>query len=208
MQPGGAVLAALRARPEMAISAWGFIVRGAMLANAVGGPCALQCARYGQSSIYQIDVGAGAGDWYIPYHHGQARHCDVPQGQPDGTLVVTFPMNGCAREVREDAGSNRFYHDADAISMPGHPPGVLKIRITPQDYEGASRTAHMRSLRYFAGEVQMARETPNTGGYEHTIISVKRGGNWQVYGSANMRLNGDGWQIKDNVPTLLGTFAD
>jgi hypothetical protein len=208
--PGAAVLASLRATPDVAIAAWGFVVRGGMLADdAVGGACGLACNLFGQSGCYELRVGLGATDWYIPYGMGEARHCDVPRGQPNGTLVVTFPMNGCALEVRQiDGNTNRFYHDADGNSMPHNPPGALKIRVNPADYAGPERTAHVRALRYFAREVQDQLEVPNRGGYEHSIICVMRNGEWKVYGSTNMRLNGDAWQIKDRVPYSLGKFDD
>jgi len=202
MKPGAAVLAALRASPGMATAAWGFVVRGQMLGNAVGGGCTLACGRYRESSVYEIAVGAGAGDFYIPFGHGQARHCDVPQGQPNGTLVVTFPMNGCALEVREIDGNNRFYHDSDGNSMPALPPGVQKIRIVAADYEGPEQTAETRFPRYVNPDIEAA------GNFEHSIISVKRGGQWEVYGSTCILVNDDGWQIKDRVPYHLGDFAD
>lgn len=137
----------------------------------------------------------------------------MPAGQPNGTLVVTFPMNGCALEVRDVGGGiNRFYHDADGNSMPPIPPGNQKFRATAVDYQGAQRIVHERSLRWFDHAVQNDRLNrnlaPNAGGYEHNVICVKDGANWKVYASANIRLNGDAWQVKDNVPYSLGMFAD
>lgn len=212
MIPGHTVLANLRANPAVAIAAWGFIVRGGPLSDQNGGGCTLACARYRQSSIYQISVARGGNDWYIPYAHDEARHCDVPRNQPNGTLVVTFPMNGCALEVRLVAGQNRFYHDADGNSMPNDPPGVRKIRVEAPDYEGPDRVTHERALRYFSIEAQNALTErnldPNTGGYEHSVLCVKQNGRWHVYGSCNIRLNDDAWQIKDRVPTHLGSFDD
>ena len=208
MKDGGTVLAALRSKPSMAIAAWGFIVRGEPLADGQGQGCTLTCTRYGNSSIYQIAVARGGTDWYIPFHFGEARYCDVPRGETDGTLVVTFPMNGCALEVRRINGDNRFYHDSDGNSMPNDPPGVRSIRVTAPDYEGPDRTAHFRALRYFSAEVQNQLEVPNRGGYEHTVLCVKQGSQWKVYGSTNIRLNFDAWQIKDRVPYHLGTFDD
>jgi hypothetical protein len=80
--------------------------------------------------------------------------------------------------------------------------GAPKLRVAYADYAGPDNTAHERSLRYFGPDKD------NVGGYEHNIICVKRGGNWEVYSSAVMRLNGDAWQIKDRVPYHVGTFAD
>ncbi len=173
-----------------------------MLTDAVGGACALTCNRYKLTGVYQIDVGMGVGDWYIPYAHQQARYCDVPHGEPDGTLVVTFPMNGCALEVHAGINGNRFYHDADGNSMPNNL-GMPKLRVAYADYAGPDNTTHERALRYFGNP-----DLPNAGGYEHNIICVKRGGDWEVYSSAVIRLNGDAWQVKDRVPYQVGVFAD
>ena len=109
-------LASLRATPAVECARSGFICRGALLNSALGGPCSLSCQTF--SGVYQIDVAAGAGDWFIPFASGAARYCDIPRGQPDGTLVVTYPMNGCALEVHRRTTGNRFYHDSDGRSMP------------------------------------------------------------------------------------------
>jgi hypothetical protein len=202
MKPGNAVLALLRHQPKTAISAWGFIVRGGPLSNPQGGGCTLTCQQYRNSSIYQIDVAAGGPDWYIPFGYREARYCDVPSGQPNGTLVVTFPMNGCALSVHATGTGNRFFHDSDGNSMGGLVLGAEKVRVTYADYTGPDNTAHERSLRYFGPDKD------NAGGYEHSIICVKEGGEWGVYASAVIRLNADAWQIKDRVPYAVGRFAD
>ncbi|MFJ4247458.1 hypothetical protein [Pseudomonas sp. NPDC089741] len=202
MKPGNEVLALLRNQPSVAISAWGFIVRGDALRDAVGGACTLTCTRYNQSSIYRIDVVAGGPDWYIPFSQGEARYCDVPSGQPDGTLVVTYPMNGCALSVHATATGNRFFHDSDGNAMGGLVVGAQKIRVTNNDYSGPDNTTQERCRRYFGPDKD------NTGGYEHTVICIKRGAYWHVYGSAIIRVNADAWQVKDRVPYALGQFDD
>ncbi len=207
MKDGGAVLTVLRNQPGTAIAAWGFLVRGAALGNPLGGGCTLTCARHRESSVYQIDVVAGGPDWYIPFADGKARHCDVPRGQPSGTLVVTFPMNGCALEVHATETGNRFFHDSDGKSMVRDGLGAAKYRADYSAYAGPENTTHERSLRYFGVDAD-GNVKENAGGYEHSVICVKVGGDWQVFSSAVMRVNQDAWQIKDQVPYALGRFAD
>lgn len=202
MKPGGAVLTLLRNQPGMAIAGWGFIVRGAALSNPLGSGCTLTCDQYGTTSVYQIAVVPGGPDWYIPFAYGVARYCDVPSGQPNGTLVVTFPMNGCALEVHPTLTGNRFFHDSDGNSMVRDGLGAAKFRADYSSYAGPENTTHERSLRYFGPDKE------NRGGYEHTVLCVKVGGLWQVYSSAIMRVNEEAWQIKDQVPYGLGSFAD
>ncbi len=43
---------------------------------------------------------------------------------------------------------------------------------------------------------------------EGRFLCVKVGGLWQVYSSAILRVNEEAWQIKDQVPYGLGSFAD
>jgi hypothetical protein len=111
-------------------------------------------------------------------------------------------MNGCALSVHTTGTGNRFFHDSDGNSMVGLVLGVEKVRVTYADYAGPDNTAHERSLRYFGPDKD------NAGGYEHSIICVKEGGDWGVYASAVIRLNADAWQIKDGVPYAVGRFAD
>lgn len=67
-------------------------------------------AHIGLSSIYQINVTAGGTDFYIPYRHGNALYCDVPRGRNNGTLVVTFPMNGCALDIAVSSDAWQIKH--------------------------------------------------------------------------------------------------
>lgn len=220
MKNGAAVLGVLRSKPKTAISAWGFISRGDCLSDQVGGNAALRCVRYGQTSIYQIQVARGGTDYYIPYRSGEARYCDVPRGRPDGTLVVTFPMNGCALEVhRRPNGDLRFFHDADGKSMAPLPMGGHRVRVfraTYGDMSGASEPA----IAAFQREQSRAESKGLhfMGNFEHNIYCIKISGKWQVYASACVlsrmvtdlleeRAN-DAWQIKNDVPYFLGEFDD
>ncbi len=236
MKDGSIVLAMLRYNSDVAIRAWGFVTRGNALTNPIGGPCTLKCGRFRESSVYEIMVDDTNGpDWYIPFEQGEARYCDVPAGEPNGTLVVTFPMNGCALEVHATEKGNRFYHDSDGKSMPKNL-GEPKFRV---DYAGygtytervknikgeetggtiVHRTAHDRSLRYFGPENEH-RTYPYQGGYEHNIICVKKGDSWNVYASAvivlttmreveeTIRKTRDAWQVKDYVQYKVGAFLD
>jgi hypothetical protein len=208
MRPPAQVLAALRATPRSACKAYGFTCRGAMLSTtAVGGPCALNCVV--NDTVYQIDVTVGAGDWFIPFAAGTALHCDVPRGQPNGTMVVTFPMNGCALAVHRRVSGNRFYHDSDGRHMPAVDPdyNTLVFRANAALYEGAWARASEVFQRTERGPL-----APQN--FEHTLICIKQGPRWEVYQTAvvttvNMT-NGatNSWQIKDGPPVSLGSFLD
>lgn len=207
MKPAGQVLALLRTQPSTACAAWGFMCRGAPLGGALGGGCTLTCTA--NNGVYTIDVAAGGPDWFIPYGAGTARYCDVPSGEPNGTLVVTFPMNGCALEVHPTATGNRFYHDADGVHMPVLATAA-KCRVDANMYEGPGAKAMSVFARY--------PDSPDSNivgqNFEHTIICVKNGAQWNVYQTAvvttmNKATGGrSSWQIKDGPPVHLGVFAD
>lgn len=201
MKPAALVLALLRTSPSDTTKAWGFILRGACLSNPVGGGCTLACAI--ADGVYQITATAGGTDWYIPFAQGQARYCDVPAGEPNGTLVVTFPMNGCALEVRGlVGGGNRFYHDSDGTSLPAGPVAP-KCRVNYATMAGANEQMFEKAMR-----------TPRLQNFEHTVICVKDGGNWRVYQTAVITsfqtdmVNVNRFQVKDYMPNPLATFAD
>lgn len=206
MKPAGQVLALLRTNPATTCAAWGFMCRGAALNNAIGGACALVCTT--NDGVYTITVNAGGGtDWYIPFAAGTARYCDVPNGQPNGTLVVTFPMNGCALEVHPTLNGNRFYHDSDGKHMPVLNT-VAKVRVNADMYEGEGAKAMTACARHDGSRGIIGQN------FEHTIICVKDGGLWNVYQTAvvttmNMKTQEhSSWQIKDGPPVHLGVFAD
>ena len=208
MKPAGQVLALLRTQPATACAAWGFMCRGAPLNSALGGNCTLTCTT--NDGVYLIDVADGGGtDWFIPFASGAARYCDVPGGQPNGTLVVTFPMNGCALEVHPTATGNRFYHDSDGKHMPVLA-SAAKCRVDANMYEGPGAKA-MSTLSRFPDRSDHDIVGQN---FEHTIICVKDGAYWNVYQTAVVttmnKSNGarSSWQIKDGPPVHLGVFGD
>ncbi len=218
-KPAAQILALLRTAPNTVCAAWGLICRGSPLSAAIGGGCNLDCEAV--EGVYQLSVSIGAGDWFIPFAQGTAHYCDVPSGQPNGTLIVTFPMNGCALEVHPTATGNRFYHDSDGCHMPVLT-SIAKFRSVYNQYSGNNnRPAEIFERKYGAeGTFVLATDgtrSPSTlisGGFEHTLICVKNGANWEVYQTAVCNtINTDTgvrtyWQIKNGSPLNLGVFSD
>lgn len=235
MKSGSAALAYLRANTKSALAAYGFIIRGLALREAVGSGCTLTCELYPgteMTSVYQIDVTLGGKDWFIPFGQGEARYCDVPRGEPDGTLVVTYPMNGCALEVRDVDGKNRFFHDSDGKSLPALASGSPKFRLVYAKYAGMTEPTKSRAERYLMAPSDEGKSKPfkvteegpqiieerpfYKGNWEHTILCIKRGAKWDVYSSAiillkEMNSSGKGfanniaWPVRD--APLLGPGA-
>lgn len=213
MPPAPALLVALRNNPANACADNGYICRGAPLGAAVGGGCTLTCETY--STVYKINVVAGGPDWFIPFAQGQARHCDIPRGQPNGTLVVTFPMNGCALEVHRRTTGNRFYHDSDGNSMPAvdtnYATQVFRANAAAIEGPGSRLETIFAAHPSGADAPEGAVIGQN---FEHTIICVKNGARWDVYQTAVITTLNTGtgerlaFQVPNGPPVHLGHFND
>lgn len=162
--------------------------------------------------MFFLSIKTGGYDWYIPYAHDEAKSVLVPFGQPDGTLVVTFPMNGCALEVRQEENGNRFFHDADGKNMPNVTTETIKFRADYRRYGGA------RDL--VAQEHQDMRDSSgNTnlypGQFHFDLFAVKKGGLWHVCQTASMSVvfmdTANFYTnkvFKREIDHYLGSFAD
>lgn len=212
---GSTILKLLRSDPEHVMSRKGFICTGGALQAARGGRCSLTCTE--RDGVYELGVDAnGTGDYFIPWGQSEARFCDVPKNAPDGTLVVTFRMNGCALEVHEFGRSNRFLHDSDGVSLDG---GMrqAKCRVDADMYEGpgAAATARWTALPGWLDEGESGWRRMC---YEHTLICVKQGQVWNVYQTAIVSKSwldkGDPTttvayeHIKNGPPVHVGVFSD
>lgn len=156
-------------------------------------------------------IEANGPDWYIPWAENAAKSILVPFGQPDGTLVVTYPMNGCALEVRQEVAGNRFFHDADGKNMPNST--VLpKFRADYRRYGGIHDpvAAEYFEMRDSEGETKTHPYPP-----QFHIFVVKKGGSWHVCQTASMRMIYMDTQsfyrvkvFKRQIEHHLGSFAD
>lgn len=213
---GSAVLKWLRSAPEQVMSRYGFVCRGGALNLLTGNTCSISCKKANGGYILNVDPN-GAGDYFFPYRADRALHCDVPKGLPDGTLVVTFGMNGCALEVHGGLRHNRFYHDADGKVLQGE--REAKCRVTREMYEGPGAAAEALHCSIPNGMYL----DPMVGGvaqgnFEHTLVCVKKDGVWHVYQTAVVSKDNvlPGFKkgeptlqhVKDGPPLLVGMFAD
>ncbi|WDS37811.1 hypothetical protein [Pseudoxanthomonas sp.] len=212
---GSSVLKLLRTMPKNVCASRAFICRAAdgSLQEAVGGSCRLNCEM--EDGAYRIEVARGGGmDFFIPYGHGAARYCDVPRGAPDGTLVVTFPMNGCALEVQAKGRVNRFFHDADGNSMTGDRHAKCRIEADTYEGPGAKAAGKFSDLPSAMDTIDGVIGT----NFEHTIICVKKGDLWNIYQTAvvvTRAISGGEMvgspsyrHVSNGPPVHIGVFAD
>lgn len=243
-RPASTVLAELRSNPEKIFKNFGFIVKrdqkivlptenstidiNISSDDQVGGRCKIECVYI--DDVYQLSVklGDSYNDWYIPYRSNQSLHCDVPKGLPNGTLIVTFPMNGCALEVHSSISTNRFYHDHDGKFMPETDPYSWKpkFRVESAVYEGKNsplfthfvKKSSATSMTKFEENDKNTEDESNANRWaalsmEHSIIIIKRGEYWfvyqtAVYGSTNKFLEKNKYKKIPGPPIFLGQFLD
>ncbi len=146
LEAGMMALERLRDDPEAAIQRYDYMVdaQGFPLEatdnahHEIGGRVRLiGTMENGVTRITQNPQG-GVEAFYFPWVNRGVGEVKVPLGMPDGTLVVTGGMNGCAIEVRKQDDQLIFYHDGDNQSLGEgkvvQPIGVRLCRIEPDQY--------------------------------------------------------------------------
>ncbi|MET4692424.1 hypothetical protein V5J34_000263 [Endozoicomonas sp. NE35] len=213
-------LAFLRIRPFDAVRTTGFVVQATDEDYYLSGRCNVTCRPLLNNNnlvtlnIHLTDEGR---DWYCGYEEHEVKSLLVPFGQPDGTLILTYPMNGCALEVRREKEGNRIYHDHNGVCMPRSIDGTRALRVSANHYMDWGNRHFVRTerLAYRAG---LTRKYSGFS-FAHTIICIKQGRNWNVYNNAvsqiyeldpfsAQRINQEYFQPKDYIKYSLGYFPD
>lgn len=188
-----AVLSLLRTDPVAAAGAYGFIVEydTSAFPHYLGGRCTLSIKK-ANDNVYVIKASRGTGDYFFPYTHigGSAGRCQVPDTVPNGTLVLTGGMNGCALQVNDYPGYKIFYHDANGTQLgtEGALGGTVDCRVTYKDYEGPMKM----------GQVMASATNPYS---FQTLISAKVGGRWLVVHTGILR------SVKNKYSTYTSTIT-
>lgn len=202
-----AAQALLRADPDTAMSKYRFIVSTEIYtAGTIGGRCLLRCEPV-NGDVYRLTAKQGHGDWFYPYINGPdggVGVCVVPIGQPEGTLVVTGGMNGCALQVNRSGNNFYFYHDLNGRSLQGKlTPGEVVCRVEYKDYAGPLDLASKMAAAAGGRGYSFWGATYTSAMHENYLITVRRGGRWKVYISAVLRISNTtiGWLDKQSSTT-------
>jgi hypothetical protein len=207
------VLAALRANPLAAFEKYGFVVQSeTYLQGDSGGPCIIECSNHNDNIYLLRAKDRAGGDWYYPYITSgtSVGRCRVPVGQPDGTLVVTGGMNGCATQVnRVDGGFFEFHHDKNSCSIAKLPhllPGRVVCHIGYEDYAGPNERLQQNIVADAASRGVMTA-------HEHYVIAVKAKGRWHMFNSSILRNMTGGKKLsfqtyRPTITPLITTFDD
>lgn len=125
----------LRTNPTQDALYKAFYVDVSGMAGAqIGGP--VRISHEEQHGITVLKITPGGSDYYFPYVRGVGQVTVGPVGRiPEGTIVVTGGMNGCALEVTVRNNQFVFYHDQNGVSMRGvWNAGRTVCRITEAAY--------------------------------------------------------------------------
>ncbi|MCW7554581.1 hypothetical protein NX722_18550 [Endozoicomonas gorgoniicola] len=214
-------LAFLRLRPFDAVRTTGFIVQLDGEEYFLSGRCNVTGMPFINNDrivILNVRLTDAGEDWYCGYKYNDVKSLFVPFGQPDGTLILTFPMSGCALEVRREEEGNRIYHDDRGACMPQSAPGVKVLRVDACHYmDWHSR--HIERVARVAFKTILASGSSGGCDFQHTIICVKQGHYWKVYNNASSsfykldpytleKTGEDYYQAKDYIQYELGCFPD
>ncbi len=199
MSKAANVLQRLRTDPTAACDSYGFAVERDVKAfpHYIGGRCKIEISNL-NDNVYQLKAGTGTGDFFFPYTHigGYAGRCQVPDNQPDGTMVITGGMNGCALQVNQENGYKMFYHDANGVQLSTETlTGNMVCRV------GFSSQDPLNLL-----SIVSSRQNPY--GFQ-TLITVKKNGRWLVVHTGILRSVSNKYStFRSTVTPLLSSFDE
>lgn len=140
-----------------------------------GGPCTLTAEDSENKDVFRVHVKNGGNDYYFPWVNRGVGEVKVPKDAPNGTIVTTGGMNGCALVVTEVGNHFIFYHDADSnsLSVIKEAQGQEVFRLEPKDYDPLDTG------------VKLMEQNPGSGIYfTHQFMIVKHKDKWKVFTSS------------------------
>ncbi|MEM9056491.1 MAG: hypothetical protein AAGD86_03385 [Pseudomonadota bacterium] len=208
---GSKALASLRENPEATCTTKRFQVVSKVFMNQNnGGPCKATCTRL-SGDIFRIDVDSGTGDYYFPYRTagvGGLGSCAVPRNAPDGTLVLTGAMNGCALVVQALSDTVlMFTHDADGRHFNrSKADGKVLAEIKYADYAGPGEVAKAMFSHKSAEVMKKGKSMKSGAGFFYYLLTVKHGGKWKVYSSGTVKVR-DTHAVPFMMTPMLASFS-
>ncbi|MBB5017821.1 hypothetical protein HNQ59_001091 [Chitinivorax tropicus] len=124
-----------------------------------------------QGGVNRISLKAGGTDYYFPWVNRGIGECVVPANAPNGTIVVTGGMNGCAFHVTQSGNNLIFYHDADSCKL-----GVLKAPVGDQ----LCRVEPDLYMKIPYGET-LVMEAKDGSAYLYQMMCVKHADRWKLF---------------------------
>ena len=166
----------LRANPENAIINNDFFVdvRGFPTTPEghqrceLGGAVTLQESQ--QGGVTRLTLRPGGTDFFFPWVNRGVGEVTVPINQPDGTIIVTGGMNGCALQVNKNSSNLIFYHDADSRYLGDlkQPEGDRVCRLEPDLY-----------MKVPYGE-NIALKMGDGAAFLYQMLCVRHTGKWKI----------------------------
>lgn len=135
----------------------------------VGGPVTL--TEKNEKNVTRLALANGGSDYFFPWVNRGVGEVSVPINSPNGTIVTTGGMNGCALQVNRHGNSLIFYHDADNNSLGRlkNAQGQQLCRVEPSLY-----------MKIPYGET-IVNENPRAGlAYLYQLVCIRESGKWKV----------------------------
>lgn len=169
-----------------------------------GGPCSLNVSQFGDGAfdVKAVASSYASSDYFYPWLQRGVGWVKVPKSVPNGTIVLTGGVNGCTIVVTELLGDYFFYHDGDSRHLyPGLTTGREVARVGPADYDPGDAGSNAFQQRLAA--LAAARTQPSGDvSYGHFVIAVKHAGQFGLYVTGLMSLNGFSRLPSDASPRL------
>ncbi|WP_370980435.1 hypothetical protein [Agaribacterium sp. ZY112] len=135
----------------------------------VGGPVTLKESI--ENNVNRLTIKNDGSDYFFPWVNRGVGEVSVPINQPNGTIVTTGGMNGCALQVNRDGDNIIFYHDADNRYLGNlkQPQGQQLCRVEPSLY-----------MKIPYGQT-IVEENPRAGlAYLYQLICIRHNNKWKV----------------------------
>lgn len=156
-----------------------------------GGRCKIN-EEFVKPGMYHLKAEASAAgtDYFFPWLRTAVGYVKVPLATPDGTVVLTGGVNGCSIVVSKHQNDYYFYHDGDSKFLrPEMVQGNEVARVGPNDYDPMNQGMNQFSAALGAASRAGVKPVGDVS-YGHFVFAVKASGQFGLYSTGVMSLNG------------------
>ena len=156
-----------------------------------GGKCQIN-EEFVKPGMYHLKAKASdtGTDYFFPWLRTGVGYVKVPHAAPDGTVVLTGGVNGCSIVVSTLQNDYYFYHDGDSKCLiPGMVKGKEVARVGPDEYDPLNQARDQFSAALGTASGAGVKPAGDVS-YGHFVLAVKKNGQFGLYSTGVMSLNG------------------